>query len=86
MTQTQKKPEDMTLEELLDYQRQFKVTDKQFFDQAISVAVSDNRQNGGDLTIKEMERLVRESKTFGREKAIKMASRRAAKRAAGVEA
>ena len=79
---TQKKPEDMTIEELIEYQRQFKVTDEELFDGAISVAVAHNRRKGGDMTMEEMKRLVRESKTFGREKAIKMAAKRMAKRAA----
>ena len=78
----QKKPEDMTIEELIEYQRQFKVTDEELFDRAIAGAVAYDRQNGGDMTMEEMKRLVRESETFGREKAIKMAAKRMAKRAA----
>ena len=56
----QKRPEDMTLEELLEHQRQFKVTDKQFFDQAVSIAVSEDRLQGGNITIEEMERIAKE--------------------------
>ena len=82
MTQTQKRPEDMTIEELIEYQRQFKVTDEELFDRAIGAAVAQNRRKGGDMTMEEMKRLVRESRAFGPSKAVKMAAKRMAKRAA----
>ena len=58
--QTQKKPEDMTLEELLEHQKSHIMGEKELFDQAVSIAMSEDKHHGGNTTLEEMERLAKE--------------------------
>ncbi|MBC6444204.1 MAG: hypothetical protein GDA50_02060 [Alphaproteobacteria bacterium GM202ARS2] len=61
----QKKPEDMTLEELIEHQKSHKVGEKELIDQAMSIALTEDRRHGGDTSLEEMERIAKKDRVTG---------------------